>query len=141
MDLERYGSLHKLLRVTAYVLKFIKKLKGKRDGKDLECGGISLEEIENAERLWVKDAQNSLQQGQDFQKTAKQLGIESVEGMLICRGRLGNSDLDFSAKYPLILPKNHPFTDLVIADCHLRVHHNKLRCTLAELRSRYWVPN
>jgi len=83
----------------------------------------------------------SLQKGQDFQKTAKQLGIESVEGMLICRGRLGNSDLDFSAKYPLILPKNHPFTDLVIADCHLRVHHNKLRCTLAELRSRYWVPS
>jgi len=33
------------------VLKLIKKLKGKREGKDLECRGISLEEIENAERL------------------------------------------------------------------------------------------
>ena len=95
------------------MLKLIKKLKGKREGKDLECGGISLEEIENAERLWVKDAQMSLQQGQDFQKTAKQLGIGSVEGMLICRGRLGNPDLDVSAKYPLILPKHHPLTDLI----------------------------
>jgi len=135
MDLERYGSLHKLLRVTAYVLIFIKKLKSKRKGKDLECGGESVEEIENAERLWIKDARISLQQKQDFQKTGKQLGIESVEGMLICRGRLRNSGLDFSAKYHLIFPKNHPFTDLIMADCHLRIHHHKLMCTLAELRA------
>ena len=40
----------------------------------------------------------------------------------------------------MLLPKNHPFTDLVIHECHKRVHHNKTRLTLAELRAKFWVP-
>ena len=35
--------------------------------------------------------------------------------------------------------KEHGLTNLVIKDCHTRVHHSGLRASLAELRSRYWV--
>ena len=41
---------------------------------------------------------------------------------------------------PVILPRQHRFTRLVIEECHQRVHHSGVRATLAELRSRYWVP-
>ena len=60
--------------------------------------------------------------------------------MLRCIARLENSDLDESASKPFILPKEHEFTRLVIKDCHIKVHHNGLRWSLAGLRSRYWVP-
>ena len=41
---------------------------------------------------------------------------------------------------PVILPKDHRFTVLVIESCHERVHHGGVRGTLAELRARFWVP-
>ena len=59
--------------------------------------------------------------------------------MLRCLGRLENSDLDEYACRPFILPKEHDLTNLVIKDCHTRVHHSGLKASLAELHSRYWV--
>ena len=57
-----------------------------------------------------------------------------------CSGRQVNSDLQFDARRPVVLPRDHRFTRLVIEDCHRRVHHSGVRATLAEVRSRYWVP-
>ena len=37
------------------------------------------------------------------------------------------------------MPRESLLTELITNDCHLKVHHNKLRCTLAELRSRFLV--
>ena len=140
VNLERHGSLARLLRVTAYVMRFVSNLKKKREGMQVNVKRLSVEEIETAERLWIEDGQQSLKKREDFEKISVQLGVVNEDGMMVCRGRLGNSDLDFRSKYPILLPKNHPFTDLVINDCHKRVHHNKLRSTLAELRARFWVP-
>lgn len=44
------------------------------------------------------------------------------------------------ARKPVILPRQHRFTRLVVEECHQRVHHRGVRSTLAELRSRFWVP-
>ena len=49
------------------------------------------------------------------------------------------SDMAQTAKKPTLLPKNHKLSELVIMDCHERVHHCKERSTLAELRSRFWI--
>ena len=39
----------------------------------------------------------------------------------------------------MILSNKDRFTELVIRDCHERVHHSGVRSTLVELRSRLWV--
>ena len=57
-----------------------------------------------------------------------------------CTGRLGKSELDVEAREPIVLPKGHKFTELIIKQCHDRVMHSGVRSTLAQLRSRYWVP-
>ena len=59
--------------------------------------------------------------------------------ILICKGRLGNTDLDFRSKFPILFPNKDKFTELVIADCHSRVHHCREKATLAELRSKFWA--
>ena len=140
VDVERHGTLGKLLRVTAFVLRFINNLRGRSMNKVLNIGNLSTEEIEAAEHVWIKDVQKALRNRQDFQALSVQLGIVDQSGVLVCKGRLENADLDIGSKYPIIIPKDHRFTDLVIEDCHKRVFHNKLRSTLAELRSRFWVP-
>ena len=140
VDVERHGTLGKLLRVTAFVLRFINNLRGRSMNKVLNIGNLSTEEIEAAEHVWIKVVQKALRNRQDFQALSVQLGIVDQSGVLVCKGRLENADLDIGSKYPIIIPKDHRFTDLVIEDCHKRVFHNKLRSTLAELRSRFWVP-
>ena len=43
------------------------------------------------------------------------------QGVLRCIGRLVNFDLEFDARRPVLLPKEHKLTKLVIESCHRRV--------------------
>ena len=139
MDVRRFNSLKKLIRVTAYVKRFIQNLKQKKRKGEIMLGTIKVEEIEYAERMWIKDAQELLRNKADFQKTKTSLGAIEMEGLLVCKGRLENSDLEVGQKFPIILPKEHKLTELIVLDCHKKVHHCKVGSTLAELRSRFWV--
>ena len=100
---------------------------------------MSVEKIEEAERIWIIESQLKLQSSSNFKKISEQLGVVKENEILICKGRLGNSELDFRTKFPIILPRENKFTELVITDCHHKVHHCKERETLAELRSKFWV--
>ena len=57
-----------------------------------------------------------------------------------CEGRLVNSDLNLDARRPFILPRRHHLTKLIIRENHEGVYHSGVRATLAQLRSKYWVP-
>ena len=47
--------------------------------------------------------------------------------------------MDFESKFPVILPKNHRFTELVVLHIHALMGHEGLCITLTELRSRFWI--
>ena len=139
VDINRFSKLDKLLRVTAYVKRFLRNLKEKVNGREVNKDRLSVQEIENAEIEWIKAAQKTLKSHPDYRKYKEQLCVIEQNEILVCQGRLEYSELDPSAKNPILLPKNHRFTELVVIDCHEKVHHCKVNATLAELRSRYWV--
>ena len=139
IDIQRYSSFNKVLRVTAYVRRFIVNLIRKRESRELLKDRLSVEEIREAEGVWIKDAQSSLRHNPDFKQCKEQLGVVSENGILICKGRLEHSELDIEAKYPIILPRNNKITEMIVMECHERVHHCKVKGTLAEIRSRFWI--
>ena len=69
----------------------------------------------------------------------KQLGlyVES-DGIIRCRGRIGNAALKFETRFPAILT-DHPLASLVIEQAHESVLHNGLKSTLNEVRSRVCI--
>ena len=138
-DLNRFSSLSKLLRVTAYTKRFINNLRLSKEKGELILGDLTTEELRSAEVTWIKDAQDELMSRENFGKIRESLNVVKKDEILVCKGRLENSDLNEEAKFPIILPKNNKFTELVILDCHSRVHHLKVRSTLAELRAKFWV--
>lgn len=140
IELDRYGSLERLLRVTAWVKRFVSNLKKAKAKRNIKLGELEVAEIGEAERSWILDAQEDVKSNASFEKTRVNLGLVKEDGIYICRGRLANSDLEAQSKFPIILPRDHRFTHLVILDCHKRVHHLKVGATLAELRSKFWVP-
>lgn len=71
---------------------------------------ISVEELEDAEVLWLKEVQgNKL----DQQKVS--LGVYAdAEGVYSCQGRLENSALPYEMKYPALQPAKSHLTSLII---------------------------
>ena len=139
MDGSRFSKLQKLLRVTAWVTRFLWNVSATKNRKQRIQGRLNVLEIQAAEKLWILDAQEHLKKQAKFSLVKKQLGLEEVDNILRCRGRLSNSDLDLETKTPIILPADHPFTHLVTECCHADVIHGGVRETLAELHRRYWV--
>ena len=137
IDIERHGTLRKLLRVTTWVLRFVQNSKPRCAKKK---GRLTREELINAENEWVKAAQQDLKRQKNFPNLESVLGLETVGDVLRCFGRLEHSDLEVEAQKPIILPKDHAYTTKTIEECHERVLHGGVRETLAELRSKFWVP-
>ena len=141
VSIDKYSSLERVLRVTAWISRFIRYLRS-RIGSDrrVSSSGLGRGELLDAEKLWIKAAQIELRDQSNFQQLEKQLRLFEKEGILKCRGRLSESDLVEDAKYLIILPRDHRLTELIIRKCHDRTHHSGLRATLAEVRSKYWIP-
>ena len=109
----------------------------KKEGRGVVLELLSAVEIQKLEIRWIKDSQIDLQQSAGFGKARENLDIREINEVLICHGKLENSDLDLGAKFPMVLPRDNTFTELIVWDCHQRVHHCKVRSTLAELRSKF----
>ena len=126
------------MRVTAYVIRAVRKFKSKT--ANLHIGPLSVDELTIAERYWIKDSQKNLEQEKSFNSLKAQLNLFlDGDGMWRCGGRLANVDVPYSTKYPLLLSRDHPLTPLVVDDAHKRVLHNGAKETLTEVRKRFWI--
>ena len=122
------------MKVTALVLRAVEKFKVKGAG---QTKPLSSKDLSDTERLWIKEVQKSV-----FRETSLKLQLNlflDEGGLWRCGGRLGNADLPYSTRYPILLPRDHPVTPLIVSDAHRRVLHNGLRDKLTEVRTRFWI--
>ena len=151
--IERFSSKTKLLRTMAWVLRFIAKLKAKVSKSNLniehESDTLTSNEIEHAEKTILKQVQNeSFVEEIEYLKERKGKPPELVhdfdlflddEGILRCKTRLQNAPVIDTSKRPILLPKRHHFTTLVIREIHDSIAHSGVRMTLSVVRERYWI--
>ena len=95
-----------------------------------------------AKNLWIINEQKETFVDEKLMKgLSNSLGIyKDDDGILKLRGRLAESDLEISAKFPIFLSRKSYFTELIILECHYKLNHSRVKDTLNELRSTYWVP-
>ena len=140
---KNYGDVVQLFRITAYVLKFIRKLKSSVAPKlktEDEGEVLTVDEINKAEMLWLQEIQKSIVNSQKFSQLKASLRLFVDEnGLYRCGGRLKNAPLPFDSKFPVLIPEEHYVTELIIRSCHNNVMHNGVKDTLTELRQRYYV--
>ena len=133
VNMERYSSLMKLLRITAYILRFVLKKKGISEE-------VSAEEIEDAMNRWIKYEQKLMIADEQHLNKCRQLNLFSDgEGLLRLKGRLENSHLLYDEKHPVFLNYRSYFSRLLILDSHEKVKHMRTKATLNELRSRFYI--
>ena len=75
-----------------------------------------------------------------FRQFQKQLNLfVDDSGICRCGGHLSNADIPYATKYPVLLPRNHPFTALIVRGAHKRVAHDGVKKTLTKIRTRFWI--
>ncbi|XP_053691213.1 uncharacterized protein LOC128739741 [Sabethes cyaneus] len=63
------------------------------------------------------------------------------DGLLRMKGRIDEcTHVEECTKHPILLPKQHPVTDLIIASIHQKFCHMNHQTTLNEIRRRFYVP-
>lgn len=147
----RYDDLIKLLRITSIILRFVYRCKRKETLKYSKLV-ITADEKDRAKLFWLKYVQSC-----HFKTELRCLGENRAindkssirdlnpqlneKGIMILHGRLQYADFSALRKFPVILPAKSHFSNLVIADAHIRSLHGSIHLTLATLRQQYWVLN
>ena len=147
---EEFSSWKRLLAVTAWVRRFIRNCK--TTAEDRQGGSLILSELQEAEQRWLKQAQEDgfreerkrLARGEQVPPDSKTRDLQpylSEDEVLRVGGRLDKSDLPEDAKHPIILPRHHAVTTLVIKEAHERSRHAGVNYVLADTRTRFWIIN
>ena len=140
MECGNYSSLSRLLMVTVLVLKFVKALRTPLESCCDAVSSLTCDGIMEAERLWILESRTSLIQHTKFKLWRAQFNLfRDKVGVWRCGGRLQRSTLPQPSIHPILLSAEHPFTSLIVKDCHDKVQHNGVKETLTQLRSQYWV--
>ncbi|GFT55029.1 integrase_H2C2 domain-containing protein [Trichonephila clavipes] len=144
INLRKFSSLQKLLRVTSWVLRFVHNIRNRFNKRSDD---LSTEEIDGAEKFWIQLVQrdafaeevNCLRASKLLLKTSVILEfnpfLDSNE-LIRFGGRLQKSKFSYLQKPPIILPAKHYFVNLIVQDSHEKVFHGGVSETLLEIRDR-----
>ena len=130
------------MSVTAYVLKFIDSLKRAIEHNTTADNdpNLTTNETRRAETVLIRSAQSRLPHEKCFPMWQRQFDMYLDDDKVWrCRGRLHHANVPPSAKHPVMLPRDHHLTRLIVLNPHVRVQHSGTKDTLTEISSRYWI--
>jgi len=149
IDPTNYSSLGKLLRVSAYVYRFIANI---RTCNHSEGVPLTAAELDFTKIQWIKSTQYQIYSNEISNLTSKHSSNQrstlvrqlrlfiDKNGLIRCGGRIHNAPLTQLAKFPYLLPSKHPFTALVAYAAHAKLYHAVIGTTVTALRQSYWIP-
>ena len=155
--IEHFSSWDRLIRATAWLLKFKKTLRHlslKRKAAHTQVKPdlpeqLSVRELAEAEESLVsyvqrntfRDEVASLQRGQPVKRSCRIYKLDPVlqDGTLRVGGRLSKLAMPETMKHPAILPNDHHFSRLLMNHIHVLVGHCGRNQMLSKLRTKYWI--
>ncbi|KAK6750874.1 hypothetical protein RB195_002690 [Necator americanus] len=143
------SSYLKLIRSTAYVLKFIKALFQKTRIRNYTLNlatvvlskDVSASEITNAETLLI------MEHYREGESTLKRLPLDkynahrAADGLIRCPNRLDHARTSSQSSAPILLIPEHHFVHLLVMYHHKTRFHSGVHATIAALRTSYFIPS
>ncbi|XP_071579066.1 uncharacterized protein [Temnothorax nylanderi] len=145
-ELLRFSSLRRLLRVSAWMVRWRMHRSSRADASVLTSA-----ELDAALARWIRVAQSvaypqelaDVRAGRAVSGRSPLRRLTPVidsEGILRVGGRIKHAPLDDDQRHPAILPPGSHLAYLVIDASHRRSLHGGTQATLAIVRQRYWIP-
>ncbi|GFT88094.1 integrase_H2C2 domain-containing protein [Nephila pilipes] len=145
IDITHYSSYTKLLRVTAWILRFLHNCRNEQSF----LFESTAEELQKAKDYWILNVQQqcfhvemeALENNRPLSTTSKIARFNPFlkNNQIRLGGRLQFAPLSTDVRHPLLLEGNHPFVLLLIKNTCVRLHHLGTRIVLSELRSDFWI--
>ncbi|XP_062702149.1 uncharacterized protein LOC134285445 [Aedes albopictus] len=156
VNVERFSTWKRLHRVVAYVHRFFKNCQLRHRQQSKVTGPLKMDELRRAEQYLIRQAQQDAYadeiailrkldyQSMSLPKTSalhKLTPWLDADGLLRMRGRISSCEYARDdAKNPIIMPRHHHTTRLIIIDYHLKFHHKNHETVVNELRQKYRIP-
>ncbi len=144
---QRTNSLEKIIRVTQLIFRFVwysSDAAKQRLGTSLACrNGLPTRSaaiailIEEAQASEFGSLMNLLRSAQEIPPRHPLAGLApflSTDGLLRVGGRLKRSDFPLDRKHPILLPKNHRISDIILLHYHQLTGHQGRHVTHGALR-------
>ncbi|XP_066596616.1 uncharacterized protein [Prorops nasuta] len=145
---DKFSSWSKLVRVMAYVLRFVQRTRKTGQWEDSLLSASEIRDsivaiVQVVQRTHFAAELSALNHGSRIPSRSKLLSLHPVidsQGVLRIGGRLRKAEISEQMKHPIILPDCHT-TATLIRQTHLDTLHGGLQLTLSTLRQKFWVMN
>lgn len=134
---EKYSSYWKILRITAWMIRFVSNMKD-RFSKTL--GELTAKEMKYAEVILLK-----LIQREEFPKGINEERLRKLHPLMDKEGLIRVKTLVFRSKdsedfrLPVVLPGNHYIVQKLIEWKHKMLSHAGVQIVMNNLREKYWI--
>ena len=148
IDLSRFNSLYKVLRILAYARRFINKLK-----KNVVVLPSYITAPELTESIIILIRQEQMKRYSEEIRTleiAQQVKPKSQicklypfldNGILCVGGRLVHAKLPEESKFQRLIPQDSHLARLIVLNSHQLTLHGGTSQTIAHIRTRFWIPS
>ena len=144
--LRRVSSYTRLIRVTAWVLRYVNNCRN----QPRKQGTLATDELKEAEEKWMLKAQRSvfsaeielLNKGKSLPRSSRLITFRPYvddKGLLRVGGRIGMGRLSLARRHPVILPRDHRMVELLVMHEHLRLFHAGPTLVSASLARRFCI--
>lgn len=146
---ERYSNIKKLVRVRAYVKRFLHNIGVPQ--KERTTGCLRVWELEESEKEIIANAQRgkfvkeykTLVKGKTVDANSKLVSLNpqlDEDGLIRVGGRLrGHPTMPWEMQCPVILPKQSHVTDLIIRREHENNHMFGTNYLMGRLKEKFWI--
>lgn len=147
IDINRFSNWNRLLRTTAYVLRFCDAVRQKANSNH-ELESTELARAENllfrlaqkefySEEIHILKLNKTLSKSSSLYKTTPKLDEAQI---LRVEGRIEKAIVSEDTKFPIILPKGSRITQLLIMHFHKNYKHLNHETVINEMRQRFYIP-
>ena len=137
MNIERFNSLKLLLNTTARIMKLYQRFK--INGRQTNMG-ILPDDIEQAEKIWIVNAQLEIIQNVTQSRYSK-LRPRVEDGIVVVGGRTERwlEAATWNRSHFILLLKEHKPSHLIALHEHESIGHLATEATIAKIRSKFWI--
>ena len=145
LEVNKFSSYTKLLRVVAWVLRFLRNLRA----ADQTLGELTPSELHDSRHQLLQLVQrdsfpaeyDALRHDLPLPTSSKIVRFQPFyqHNLIRLGDRLHFADLLHTEKHPILLDGSHHVTHLLISHTHVHLHHLGVRVVLSHLRHEFWI--
>ena len=146
--LQRYSSWSRLIKVTSWVLRFVQRSR-KKVPAYLKASTLQLVEIQQTSQEIVRLVQSQhfheeylcLKEGRQVKCNSKLANLSPIliDGVIRVGGRIHRAPIAFKAAHPMVLPKSHHVSILIVRYYHYVLGHAGREHVLSVIRQSFWI--